>query len=200
MILLGTDIKNKKTFIRGGIIPYSIWNNKYYFLLAEDRKTKELSDFGGGIKQPETCFEGTIREFNEETCDIFRKLNLRGLLEHSRCIVNPKFTHAIFFMHIPNKWLKISNTLFHNSLSKEFREDYLENSNIHWINLEDFISILDIPILSVQSDGYCDIALTHKTNTCDKYKVWVNLKLFIKLFGPSIFSFLNDTQSIKSSR
>ncbi len=68
---------------RAGIIIYTKHNNELIFGLGVDTSTKELTDFGGGISYKErdkNVILGALREFNEETLNIF-KFNYDDVLE-----------------------------------------------------------------------------------------------------------------------
>ena len=60
---------------RAGIILYTKMNEVFYFGLGVDTMTKEYTDFGGGIsykdKFDKNVIAGALREFNEETLNIF---------------------------------------------------------------------------------------------------------------------------------
>ena len=53
--------------LRVGILPYTIMNNQIYVLIGIDRKSGDLTDFGGGRKQNESFVNGALRECREET-------------------------------------------------------------------------------------------------------------------------------------
>jgi len=58
--------------LRAGVIPFTIYDNRLYFLMGIDRATGELTDFGGHSKMTETIAETALRELTEETCEIFK--------------------------------------------------------------------------------------------------------------------------------
>lgn len=90
---------------RGGIILYTTYNSVLYFGLAVDRETHDLTDAGGTIdySTDETAVRGCIREFSEETLNIFETVTE----EHLKfCPVVYDQKNMIIFMHIavdPNK-------------------------------------------------------------------------------------------------
>lgn len=60
---------------RCGIIPYTIVNdgtkNVLHFLLGRDTRSGDLGDFGGGVKDREMALHTAMREFKEETSELF---------------------------------------------------------------------------------------------------------------------------------
>jgi len=69
------DTKTVKPY-RAGIIFYILDGQNISFALGTDSKTHELTDFSGSVKysKGETCIEGALREFEEETLGIFGKI------------------------------------------------------------------------------------------------------------------------------
>lgn len=60
--------------LRSGIIPYQLIGGELFFYLGVDRKYQEYSDFGGSLKKKEDPISGAIREFKEETYEVFDRL------------------------------------------------------------------------------------------------------------------------------
>ena len=144
MIIPGYKIKKTARFIRAGIIPYII-NRKdknIHILLAKDRKTMEICDFGGGIKKHESCFEGALREFNEETCGIFNdEITIENLF-NSIAICNRKSTHVLFFVSVNPDWYYFAKNKFHKSIRCQTNKECIENSSIFWMEYRDFLQKL----------------------------------------------------------
>jgi 8-oxo-dGTP pyrophosphatase MutT (NUDIX family) len=57
-----------------GIVPVTIIENKYYFLLGLERSNNKWSGFVGGSESGETPKETAIREFHEETKLVFEDI------------------------------------------------------------------------------------------------------------------------------
>jgi hypothetical protein len=88
----------KKVFFRAGIIPYTVVENEKYFCLGRDRKSKDLTDFGGGNEPGDKDHLDTaIREFIEESLHIFQPPT-RDDLEKSVCVCFK--TMIIFFVKV----------------------------------------------------------------------------------------------------
>jgi len=60
---------------RCGIIPFINDNNGIQLCMGIDRKSNEISDFGGGLKKSDLYdIDGAFREFKEESLNVFEKL------------------------------------------------------------------------------------------------------------------------------
>jgi len=57
-------------FIGAGILPYSIDQEQYLFLLGKDAEREKWTDFGGGRKNDETPEQTAARECEEETIKV----------------------------------------------------------------------------------------------------------------------------------
>lgn len=93
------DINNLYTK-RSGVIPYVIMNGHTYFLLGKDRKTKELTDFGGTSKKKERAIISAMREFREETNNIFDTMMYDYHFLQEYFIVTDYNENSIFFVRI----------------------------------------------------------------------------------------------------
>lgn len=134
MIVVGDKIKDYTSFIRAGIIPYTIQKNELYFLLGRDRKTLELTDFGGGIRKTESLFDGALRELHEESCCIFQDVITPEVLSNSIAMTNQSLSHVVFFVEVSNNWLLTANRLFRKSINEHHKKEFLENISIMWIH------------------------------------------------------------------
>jgi len=90
-IELVKDINWSKTLaVRAGIIIYSTnKDGKNYFVMGVDDESRELSDFGGGVKYKGdiNALTAACREFKEETLEIFGELRPEHL-ENYPCILS----------------------------------------------------------------------------------------------------------------
>lgn len=137
--LLNTlSIKNK----RSGVIIYTFFEGRLYFLLAVDRRTREYTDFGGGCKNSENLLQGAWREFQEESCGIFKMFDEK-CLETSIAVTNFDRNSAIFFVEAPAALLDIAPPLFKYAVNKVDpqilkNKKNMENIAVEWIIDEDF--------------------------------------------------------------
>lgn len=157
MLVNGSDLKDtyKIKNKRAGVIVYTFYEGRLYFLLAVDRRTREYTDFGGGCKNNEDLLQGAWREFQEESCGVFSILSQK-CLDTSFAVVSNERDVAIFFVEAPTALLDIAPPLFkhaqtkidptHKSTSFEIVEAKSknmcrENISIEWIDDEDFYNI-----------------------------------------------------------
>ena len=141
---------------RGGIIPYIICNGVLYFGLAVDTKTHDLTDAGGAIDYSvdKTAVRGCIREFSEETLNIFETVTEEHL---QSCPVVYDEKNIIIFMHIgvdPNevscKLVERYKSIF-DERSKSIRQrgkklsSLPEVCGITWLTTESFENSLRTP-------------------------------------------------------
>jgi len=133
-MILGFDEIFKIKCKRAGIIPY-VKKDTIYFLLGVDKRTRELSDFGGGITKNETILIGAIREFMEESKEIISPSSLKPV---SCAIFDKRNDICILFCEISDtEFFSEASTLFHASNVVNTESD--EMSDIVWISLEDMI-------------------------------------------------------------
>jgi hypothetical protein len=176
-IVKNFDLDNVKPQ-RAGVIMYTIIDNNVYFGMGLDTKTNDITDFGGGVsyKTDYNAIYGALREFQEETLSIFKKINIDDIL-NSPVIYD--LNNLIIFIYVElnptdicdkfnEKFIKISN-------QKLSRKNEPEVCGIVWLNFEQ----LDFCI---------------KTNGIMFYRV---KKFLLKL--PNIKSILYDKFYVQSS-
>lgn len=121
---------------RSGVIPFTIIDNKTYFLLAKDKKTGELGDFGGGSKKNENALETAKREFEEESKGIFigEYSDLNRYLNNVT-VLNDKM--AVTFLQVDMTWFY--------SACKTFRRQRKSKDEIYdivWVDFETFQNLV----------------------------------------------------------
>lgn len=122
----------KENAVRSGAIIYTKVNGKTYFCLGIDTESKNLTDFGGGVKKGETIVEGGLRELEEESQGVFG-------------IIKPKDVGYTVSFHCHNMaimFIKLSVDI--NDINKRFRERItvmpsMEVSGITWLDTEEFL-------------------------------------------------------------
>lgn len=110
---------------RVGIIPYCVYRNKIMFCLGIDTKSKDLTDFAGGLKKRESITEGAMREFKEESGPFFRELWDKIDLTKTLVLHSSVIKMTVFFLPVPNHFV---NRDFSIPLSEEI-------ITLKWINL-----------------------------------------------------------------
>ena len=127
---------------RAGVIPYVMVNEHIYFLLGRDNKTKELTDFGGGVKITECTLMGAMREFREETNQIFDSTiyNLSQLTDFF--VISDNKNMTIIFLPIDNKWLNIASNKFLKNKKHAPNKAYREIDSLIWLHENRFKQVL----------------------------------------------------------
>jgi hypothetical protein len=141
MLVKGSDLNNTRQIKnkRAGVIVYTFFEGRLYFLLGVDRRTREYTDFGGGCKNNETLTQGAWREFQEESCGVFSILD-RDCLNSSIAVTSEERDVAIFFIEAPTALLDIAPPLFNHVQNGNVLKarKCMENIAIEWVEDEDF--------------------------------------------------------------
>lgn len=140
-IYVNSSCLNKNTIIRAGVIPYTMLEGKLHFLLGIHRLTRDLTDFGGGIKASETPAHGAYRELHEESCEIFLNDISIETIESSPVITN-RTNSAIFFVKIDSHWINdAEDTFIQHQQMRTGCKKYTELIGIKWIRQDVFKAI-----------------------------------------------------------
>jgi len=128
---------------RAGVIIYTYYNGSIYFGLGLDSRTHDLTDFGGQINYhiDKNVVNGSIREFEEETLNIFEKITFEDI--RSCPVIYDKY-NLIIFVH-----LNIDPDIVSKSFNKKYRSIMETNSTknnipepevcgITWLSWEEF--------------------------------------------------------------
>jgi len=131
------------TVERAGVIPYVKAKGKIYFLLAQDTKTKELGDFGGGRKKDETPLYAAFREWCEESRGMFDGTQISldfQKMYYSPMIYHPEQKCGIIFVKVPEEWKDIAVDEFNSKIptSPEMREV----SAVRWVSAQNMIKLI----------------------------------------------------------
>jgi hypothetical protein len=99
---------------RGGIIIYTVFEGVLYYGVCIDATTHDITDAGGSIdyRTDKTVVHGAIREFEEETGEIFEPITV-GKIKSCPVIYDDK--NLIIFMHV---------NVDPNEVSRKFNERY----------------------------------------------------------------------------
>jgi len=131
----------KKKHRRGGVIPYVYEKGKLNFLLGVDSQTRELTDFGGGIKHDENTLVGSIREFREESKGIFDY----NLNDYSRSLSVSDNEMSILFYPVDKKWLTDAIIKFEDTFITEGENECDEIYTIQWYPETEFFNMIESP-------------------------------------------------------
>ena len=130
---------------RAGVIIYTVVEGATYFGLGLDSRTHDLTDFGGGViyKKDHNVIKGALREFEEETLQIFEKIIPDDI---KKCPVIYDEQNLIIFIHMeidPDAVCYNFNTRYNEIIElinvgtkKKMRDP--EVCGITWLNWEDF--------------------------------------------------------------
>jgi hypothetical protein len=131
-----------------GVLPFTIVDERIYFLLGADRVEMVFSDFGGRAEADDLGNHRTTaaREFFEETAGMvmdFGSAHARLLDMHRpQCVIHSTtYGGMVYFMHVLDvPWTPEAVTAFHrvqSVLAKCTGADrYREKSALHWMPLE----------------------------------------------------------------
>jgi 8-oxo-dGTP pyrophosphatase MutT (NUDIX family) len=121
-----------------GIVPYTFFNNKTYFLLGLEKSNKKWSGFVGTSENGEMPLETAIREFNEETSMIFNynyfySKIMNGLPDIDKTKTGK--TVYIWFIECPSELIFMDLNIFHENQSKTNDPCLKEKSDLRWFSL-----------------------------------------------------------------
>lgn len=116
---------------RGGILPVLSINGNKYFCFGVDRRSGDLTDFGGSKeKSDKNIISCSLREFKEESGEIFTEPGVGTLL--SSYAVADESTFIMFMnVHVNADYIRM---LFHKKYN--FRGNR-EIRDIVWVSLEE---------------------------------------------------------------
>lgn len=136
MITLGLHLFRLKVQ-RCGVIPYTIFNDKIYFLFGRDSKFNELSDFGGGIKKRENTLSGGVREFQEESNSLFGDAFYKpNNFVSDLTITNLEMKMAMIFKPIGIEWIYSASRKF-ESANCSIKKKNCEICGVEWVCLDE---------------------------------------------------------------
>ena len=107
--------------------------------MAVDRKTSEITDFGGGVsyKKDKTTAGGALREFTEESLGVFGKFHPSSLDD---CVVVYNNNMAIFFLPLRCNPEEVTKTF----TVRYKKEKTNEVSSLAWMDKKRFLHYLSL--------------------------------------------------------
>jgi hypothetical protein len=129
---------------RSGIIPYTVIDGELYFLLARDKHSKNITDFGGTPRGNEKTLVCAKREFEEETIRCLPDtayVPVNGM-SMCGCITDSDgrgggMTIIFLPLRISVEWLDTAPKMFQYRLDRTTRKCEQENTEIMWFTSEE---------------------------------------------------------------
>jgi len=139
MLILASYLANRRT-TRCGVIPYTVIDDTVHLCLARDKQTKELGDFGGGVRKNEAALEAGLREFSEESRNIFSQVcKSANDISTSLALVDGA-RMAIVFIPVESRWLHEAQPLFESKGNIRKKSD--EVSELVWVDEKKFEKLI----------------------------------------------------------
>lgn len=165
---IGKELSNIVTR-RASVVPYTIKDNKVYFLLARDKKTSDITDFGGGVKNHESSLSACLREFKEESNCIFGEEFYNNPNKFTLCPCFILFNEiSILFVYVDNLWLNIAKKTFEDNKKIYYSKCYQEVSGVFWL------------------DEHCLKNMVYSEHS----SMWLKIKNYYKIFYKELFLYI----------
>uniref|UniRef100_A0A6C0H4Q2 Nudix hydrolase domain-containing protein n=1 Tax=viral metagenome TaxID=1070528 RepID=A0A6C0H4Q2_9ZZZZ len=131
-----------------GILPFSIKNNKLYFLFGKENRfadTPGWSDFGGGQDNNERPLQTALREAVEETTGFLgNKKDIKKIITQYGIRTIKWNNYTMFLCYIPYdenlvKYYNNCQKFIQNNLNPKIikKSKYFEKSEIRWFSVSD---------------------------------------------------------------
>lgn len=139
MLTLASHLATVKT-TRCGVIPYTVADGILHFLLARDKTSKDLGDFGGGAQKTEFALMAALREFGEESHGIFSHIYQSANDMSDKIAIIDGTKMAMIFAPLECKWIKDAQRIFADNPPTKKKSD--EVSELVWVSEEEFINLI----------------------------------------------------------
>ena len=149
-ITLGAYLAKVKT-VRAAVIPYIViiddqGNKILHYLLARDQSSGDITDFGGGVKQNEVALTASMREFKEESDEIFGNLYDK-INDSATNVALLDRNMSVLFIPLPGEWYNIAPEKFNQRKLKSMNErkkSHNEVSEVLWFNENEFRQLISM--------------------------------------------------------
>lgn len=134
---------------RGGVIIYTIIEDKVYFGFGIDTQSGDITDFGGGIryKKDNNAIKGALREFMEESLCSFGVIKEDKVKEN---VVIYSETIMILFLH-----LKVDINIINERFYKRVKNiQNPEISDIIWLTMNELKQLIKKGTIINEEIGY----------------------------------------------
>jgi 8-oxo-dGTP pyrophosphatase MutT (NUDIX family) len=134
---------------RAAVIPYIVMNEvstseadaekqSVHFLLARD-PSGDITDFGGGVKQNEEALRAALREFREESNEIFGDVVYENINDTVRCIVLIENQMAVIFLPVEKEWYYSAVNVFSQKReTRPIKKTHNEVVEVMWFTESEF--------------------------------------------------------------
>ena len=139
MMTLALHLATLKTN-RAGLIPYTIENGSIYFLLTRDKVSRELGDFGGGVRKTEVALTAALREFYEESHGIFSHIYKSANDISNKIAMVDGVKMAMVFVPLESRWITDAQKMFMANPATSKKSD--EVSELVWVDEATFYSLI----------------------------------------------------------
>lgn len=121
---------------RAGVIPYVNYEGEILFCLGRDTSSYNLTDFGGGVKKEDrNPIEGGLREFREESLNVFGEIDITNIKDN--IVVYCQNMMIIFVEFKVNPRIIIEK--FKSRVQKEKNPEVCD---ITWISKDEMLQII----------------------------------------------------------
>ena len=125
---------------RAGLIPYSTYNNQVFLGFGIDTRSKDITDFAGGVNKSEKLIDAALREGKEETLDLI-SLEKKDV-DECLCISNNRnLTIFVPVSHVPYKFTQEFSRRYRaecECVQEKKRKFRPEVCDIVWFSLSEF--------------------------------------------------------------
>ena len=125
-----------------GVIPYTVMNNNFHFLLGMETSNRKWSGFVGGAEPNETIEQTAIREFHEETAKLFERFDkfIQKQIASKTPVIEKTATGRtvyLWFIKFPEYTLFMNLSPFHENKKILHQIQFNEKSTLRWFNLNE---------------------------------------------------------------
>lgn len=174
---LGAQLAQTKS-TRASVLPYVIKNDgnqrKIYFLFGIDRETGDITDLGGGVKRDEFSLEAGLREFREESDEIFGTIYNRPN-DYMRNIALSTRDMCVLFVPLAVEWYSEAILLFEKRKMEPFpaegngkKKSHCEIERLVWIDEDSFLDMIR------SRSGFCQLP------DVSNHQIWSRLQKFYR--------------------
>jgi len=124
-----------------GIIPYVYYEGKVHFLLGLEKSNNKWSGFVGGAEPGEDPKQTALREFHEETANVFE--NKQEYIYCKLQMTDPVEVHSRTGKKVYLWFLEFSSKIIYTDLTQFYRnketlsEAYKEKLHLKWFTFHD---------------------------------------------------------------